>query len=47
MTREWALGDVHDTVSSAVPERDMIVWGSGKADYRWARLTSEHATEAV
>src|SRR5688572_18773681 len=26
MSREWSLGQVHDVVSAAVPERDMIVW---------------------
>jgi len=33
MTREWALGDVHDIVSSAIPERDMIVWGDQRHTY--------------
>lgn len=33
MTREWSLAGVHDVVSSAVPERDMIVWGDDRRTY--------------
>ena len=33
MTREWALGDVHDVVSAAVPDRTMIVHGERRRTY--------------
>ena len=33
MTREWALGDVHDVVSATVPERTMIVHGERRCTY--------------
>jgi len=50
-TREWALGHVHDVVSSAIPERHMIVRGDDRRTYReiadrsramGAFLTSRH-----
>jgi hypothetical protein len=31
MTREWTLGDVHDVVSSEIPERVMLVHGGNGA----------------
>jgi 3-oxocholest-4-en-26-oate---CoA ligase len=34
MTREWSLPDVHDVVTAAIPERDMIVWGDDRRSYR-------------
>src|SRR6476620_2057895 len=34
MTRDWSLADVHDVVTSAIPERDMIVWGDDRRTYR-------------
>ena len=33
MTREWSLADVHDVVTSTIPERDMIVWGDDRRTY--------------
>ena len=33
MQREWALSDVHDIVSAAIPDRDMIVWGGRRRTY--------------
>ena len=33
MTREWALGDVHEIVSSAIPEREMIVFRDQRRTY--------------
>ena len=33
MTREWSLADVHDVVTSAIPERDMIVWGDDRRTF--------------
>ena len=32
-SREWALGDVHEIVSAAIPERDMIVHGRQRRTY--------------
>jgi fatty-acyl-CoA synthase len=34
MTREWSLADVHDVVTSAIPEREMIVWGDDRRTFR-------------
>ena len=28
MTREWSLPAVHDVVTAAVPDREMLVWES-------------------
>ncbi len=28
MTREWSLPEVHDVVTAAAPDREMLVWGS-------------------
>ncbi|MFA5885544.1 MAG: AMP-binding protein [Acidimicrobiia bacterium] len=33
MAREWSLGDVHEVVASAIPERDMIVWGDHRRTF--------------
>jgi len=33
MTREWSLATVHDVVSTAIPERDMIVWGDDRRTF--------------
>jgi len=33
MQREWALSDVHDIVSAAIADRDMIVWGGRRRTY--------------
>jgi acyl-CoA synthetase (AMP-forming)/AMP-acid ligase II len=33
MAREWSLATVHDVVSSAIPERDMIVWGDDRRTF--------------
>ena len=32
-SREWALDDVHEIVSAAIPERDMIVHGRQRRTY--------------
>ena len=32
-SREWALGDVHEIVSAAIPEREMIVYGAQRRSY--------------
>ncbi len=34
MSREWALGDVHEVVAAAVPDRVMIVHGDERRTYR-------------
>jgi acyl-CoA synthetase (AMP-forming)/AMP-acid ligase II len=33
VTREWPLATVHDVVSAAIPERDMIVWGDDRRTF--------------
>src|SRR5450432_2219373 len=34
MPTEWALGDVHDVVSAAIPDRVMLVHGAQRRTYR-------------
>ncbi|MDQ1429765.1 MAG: hypothetical protein QOF40_367, partial [Actinomycetota bacterium] len=36
-TREWSVAEVHDVVSAAVPDREMIVWGEVRRTYRDVR----------
>ena len=31
--REWALGDVHEIVSAAIPKREMVVYGAQRRTY--------------
>ena len=39
--REWSLAEVHDVVSAAVPDREMIVWGDVRRTYRDVRERSD------
>jgi 3-oxocholest-4-en-26-oate---CoA ligase len=41
MSREWTLGDVHDVVSSEIPDRVMIVHRDDRRTYREVRERAE------
>ncbi len=38
--REWSLADVHDIVSAAVPDRELLVWGDVRRTYGEVRPRS-------